>query len=211
MNQQGLQFPTIRDMNSYMVNMPNTVETIKWTLYDILAYGAGGFTSATFFQRAVGSGGITKASTNMVTPGSIPRGQQFAITGIEVQLYSDAADITAAAVAPLQIEEYYEVMTAPAYLELTIGSKPYVIEAPLIKFAPHQRVQIDVATATTTAATNISTGLAQVVGESFDLVPLLLIPNQNFDVRIVFDTAVAITTAARLGVHLNGYLTRNAQ
>lgn len=216
MQQAGLAFPSMFDMNKYMVNLPGQSETIWWPLYDIQAYGTGGFTTATFFQRAVGAGGITKASTNMVTPGTIPRGQQFLITSIEVELYSASADISVAdGVAPIQVEDYYKVMTAAAYLELTIGSKPYVTEGPLIRFAPRQRIKADMAVAandtTANTATTVSNGLAQVCGETYDIVPLVLVPNQNFDIRISFDAAQTITTQGRLGVTLNGYLTRNAQ
>lgn len=216
MDMAGLAFPAQRKIQEYMVNLPGTVETIQWQLYDIVTYGTGGFTTQTFFQRAVGQGGITKSSTNMVTPGTIPRGQEFLITSIEVELYSAPADLAVAdGVAPIQVEEYYEVMTAAAHLQLTIGSKPYALAGPLLKFAPKQRIKADISVAandtTANTATTVATGLAQVVGETYDIVPLLLIPNQNFDIQIAFDSAVAVTTAARMGVTLNGYLTRNAQ
>lgn len=216
MQTAGLSFPSMFDMSKYMVNVASIGETIWWPLYDIQAYGTGGITTATYFQRAVGSSGITKASTNMVTPGTIPRGQQFLITSIEVELYSAKADISVATtVAPLQVEDYYAVMTAAAYLELTIGSKAYVTEGPLLRFAPRQRIKADMAVAandtTANTATTVSNGLAQVCGETYDIVPLVLVPNQNFNVQIAFDSAISITTAARLGVTLNGYLTRNAQ
>jgi len=218
--QEGLSYPTGKTIDAFMVNVPGVTETIWKPLYDIQTYPAAGSLSLSFFQRAVGTSGITKAATNMLQAGQIPRGQEFLITGIEVQLLSNEADITtnsasdATAVDPVQAEEYYKVLTN-GFLDLQIGSKSYLDVAPLVKCCPRQYVDFEASItntdSTASTLTSASSGLAQVRGMSFDIVPLLLVANQNFSVTIGFDALETVTTACRLGVTLNGFLRRNAQ
>lgn len=199
-------------LDKYDVNIPGTIETIWQPLYDFQTYETSGATSFTFFQSPVGDSGTTYADTNMESAGMVPRGQNFLITGIEVEFFpAEAALNEIATPANSFINEYYSVMTADAYFELTIGSKPYMRQAPLLSFAPRRRFNADAAVSTTADTVTYGWNMLQVEGDPMDIVPLKLESNQNFNAKIMFDSAVSVNAAGKIGVRLNGYLFRNAQ
>lgn len=207
----GISAPPAALMNRYAVNMPGKVEVIWQPLYHYQQYAAGGALTFTFFQNPIGQGGNTLSDTNMVSAGQIPKGQKFVITAIQVELYPVAADIYDA--TPDQdrfLRDYYNVMQSDANLQLLIGSKPYLQQAPLMKFPQAQRVNASTSIATG-GATIEGMSFAQGGGQPFNIVPLTLTSNQNFSVTINFDAVVAISTAAKFGVTLQGFLFRNAQ
>ena len=55
-------------------------------------------------------------------------------------------------------------------------------------------------------------GYAQAAGPVFELnPPILLVPNQNFNITINWPTAIALTVAGSCTCNLSGLLYRNSQ
>jgi hypothetical protein len=146
----------------------------------------------------------------MRSAGQIPKGQQFVITSVQVELFLDGDDIQDAGDPDQYLRDYHNVMTGSANLQLEIGSKDYLQQGPLNKFPPEQNVDASIALGTGNAALEGSS-YAVGGGNTFNIVPVTLTSNQNFSVTINFDTAIAINADARFGVTLNGYKFRNAQ
>lgn len=205
----GLTSPQLRELLQFRVNIPDAVEVLYEPLYNYLDYPAAGQREFIFFKQQIGVDGATLASTNMDAAGQMPKGRRFLVTGMEVDLLLDPTDFDDN-VVPAYIVDYYAIMTARAYLQFTIGSKPYMRQAPLIKFPPSQKIGGYISA--NVAAGTFGAGYAVGDGKPMDIVDVVLESNQNFDVGIVFDDLVPITaTPARLGMTLRGYLFRNAQ
>src|SRR3972149_3492690 len=101
------------------------LEIIDWWLYDTLAITAGGAaTMFTFFQQAVGSGGVTLETTNMEIPGQLPSGYQMVAQKIIVEPLPVGA-LTALAT----VTDVYNVTHAGRAI-FNIGNRPYM-QAPI--------------------------------------------------------------------------------
>jgi hypothetical protein len=207
---KGIPAPSSSILQKYGVNLPGKVEVIWEPLYHYVTYPAAGAQIFTFFQNPLGQGGNTLSDTNMRSAGQIPKGQQFVITSVQVELFLDGDDIQDAGDPDQYLRDYHNVMTGSANLQLEIGSKDYLQQGPLNKFPPVQNVDASIALGTGNAALEGSS-YAVGGGNTFNIVPVTLTSNQNFSVTINFDTAIAINADARFGVTLNGYKFRNAQ
>lgn len=206
----------------YSVNRPGW-EAVKQSLFDHQAYAAAGTTQLTFFALPQGQGGKTASDTNMTLAGQIPANQEFLIHSIEVCFYPTTPTVAAQMPAAFGAQSIAQVVN-DAYIfgrsgniNLTIGSKPYLQEAPLGRLP--QKVGFDVSAAAadvTTAGANLQSRIAygKWVGRPYllDPVPLLLVSNQNFSVTLSWPEGVqAITNPARVGVVLDGILYRRSQ
>jgi hypothetical protein len=102
-------------------------------------------------------------------------------------------------------------------LNLTIGSKPYLQEAPLGRFPAKTHFCVDAALAegtTAAAASQSRVSFGYWAGRPYllDKAPLLLPENQNFSLTLAWPEGVqAITSPARVGVILDGILYRRSQ
>lgn len=216
MDQFGI--PSLDELQSYNVNRPGQIEAIKSSLYDFQTYAQAGQTQLQFFQIPKGQSSKTLADTNMTTAGSLPAPQSFLIQAVEIYFFpaGDPAQFgTQAAVE--NINDVYDVAKS-GWLELFIGSKPYLDEAPLLKFPPQCGLTGWAALADASVATvNSSTfqsrlSYASFGGPIYTLVPpILLVPTQNFTVTLNWPTAVALSAAARIGINMPGVLYRNSQ
>ena len=206
---QGLKFPALQQLSRYGVNIPDAKEVIYEPLYDIQTYPTTGQLSFTFFQSQIGVNGKTLSDTNLDSSGQVPKGKNFLVTGIEVNLYPAVTAINPASPDASFLLEVYSLLTARASLTFKIGSKEYHKGAPLMKFPPAQRLAADVAVGT--AAANSTINYASATGQPMDIVPVRLTSNQNFDVKIQFENLIAVAAESRIGVTLRGYLFRNAQ
>lgn len=203
--QRGLQAPSIRRVfRTSRVNVPNMTESIWQPLYDYQTLPAAGATQQSFFQVPIGQGGKTLNDTNMELAGQIPAGQAFQITGIQVELYP-GVDVDAGAATQFADDVYNFYKSGN--LILRIGSKDFIRQGNLMKFAPVNRLSVD--SATGLAAQTIS--YAAAVGREYVTDGLLLESSQNFSVQLNNLAALPSAQNARLGVTLNGFLFRNAQ
>ena len=214
--------PNIADLNQYSVNRSGQAEGIRQCIYDFQAYAAVGQTSLTFFQVPVGQSGKTYADTNMSTPGVLPSPQKFLIQSIELHFFpgvlNSPVEDTATPFPSSQFVNDVAAISNNGFLELNIGSKNYLREAPLGVFPPKAHLVGNAAMATSiagsTAASFNMTSFATLGGRPyFTEPPLLLEPTQNFNVTLNWPTAVALPSgiAGRIGIKLDGILYRLSQ
>lgn len=214
--------PTRAQLSKYSVNRPGW-EAIKQSLYDYQVYAAAGQSQLTFFALPVGQGGKTNSDTNMTLAGQLPKNQEFLIQSIEV-FFSPTTPTVAAqmpaafgAQAIAQIVNDSYIVGRAGNLNLTIGSKPYLQEAPLGRFPQKAAFSVDGALAdVSTAGASFQSRMAfgQWRGRPYllDPAPLLLPENQNFSVSLGWpEGAQAITNPGRIGVILDGILYRRSQ
>ncbi len=207
------------DLAKYRVNRPGQLEVLRQSLYDFQAYAAAGQTSLTFFQVPVGQSSKTKADTNMTLAGQLPAGQQFLIQSMEVYFYPGTVFpggvAGGAAIVDAFVNDVWEVRSGSAFLELNVGSKNYLTEAPLMRFPPKTRLEGFAAqsdSAVAAATTFMRTSYADASGRPYPVDPYLLLEStQNFNVNINWPAVIAITNAGRIGVVLDGLLIRNSQ
>jgi len=208
--------PDLSVLEHYNVNRAKQVEVIWQPKYDYQTYAAAGTTKITFFQSTVGTGGTTLADTNMEASGQVPSPKAQLVTGIQV--FFDAgnavAQATAAATAQENWNDVTDVLLGSAYLNFFVGSKDYLTDAPLAKFAQQFCVGGTADSAYTgTNATPLGTIVDYAVGRGryYAITPVKLPSNQNFNVSLNFPTAIAINTDARIGVILDGFEYRLSQ
>ncbi len=199
----------------YNPNRPDSTEAIWQPFYDYQTYGTAGATSFTFFQVPNGQSSKTYADTNMELAGQFPAPTAFLCTAIMVFFSPGAAaSITGtAAAASANWNDVVNVANA-GYLELTIGSKPYLRDAPIGKFAPNFTINGASSVAIGSGQTTVSqvqTGYARAAGRYYEITPFLIPQSQNFNVKLFFPTAQTVTNAGRIGVILDGFYYRQSQ
>ena len=210
------QIPSLTDLQQYNVNRADAVEAVYGNLYDTLTTAALGQTQLQFFQTPKGQNGKTLADTNMTVAGQLPAPQSFLVMSIELYFVpGDAVSIHGAAAANAYVQDVLSFYTGKAWLELFIGSKAYVDESPLMKFPPRCGLGgfaalSDATTPAAAGATQI--GYAQASGPIYELnPPILLVPNQNFNVTLNWPVAIPLTVAGAVTVNMSGILYRNSQ
>lgn len=210
--------PSLAELSQYNVNRPDQIEVIRQSLYDFQSYAAAGTTELQFFQIPKGQSSKTQADTNMTTAGSLPAPLSFLVQTIEIYFFPAGDPSVLGSDTPQEnINDVYDVAKS-GWLQLFIGSKPYLQEAPLLRFPPANGLTGWAALANGARGTSDSNNkLSQISYASFggpvyQVQPwILLVPTQNFSVTLNWPTAVAVSAAARIGVVLNGLLYRNSQ
>jgi hypothetical protein len=206
--------PTLESLDKYNVNRAGQVEGIRQSLYDFQAYAQGGQTSLTFFQIPMGQSSKTLADTNMEVAGSLPAPKRFLIESIEVHFYPGNPVSQTGAVVSENWNDVYDVSKS-GWLNLYIGSKSYLTEAPLGRFPQSTGVAgtSAIADSTTPAASRVTVvDYARFGGYPYLMQPpILLVPTQNFNVSLNWPSAVPISIAGRIGVVMKGILYRNSQ
>lgn len=208
--------PSLDQLAQYNVNRADQVEGIRSSLYDSLTYAQAGQTQLSFYQQPKGQGGKTYADTNMTAAGALASPQSFLIETIQLYFFPTAAPGTfGAQITPTFTNDVYNFYKKGGWLELYIGSKAYLDEAPLMKFPPRGGLggfttasdQTTIAAASQTLVNYASAG-----GPVYELdPPILLVPTQNFVVTLNWPTAVAISAAATVVCQMGGVLYRNSQ
>ncbi len=236
--------PSLTEALNYSVNRKNDVEGVRQSLYDFLLYPTAGQTQLTFFANPIGqpgssSPGLTTASaktladTNMEAAGQLPAPKMFLLESIEI-VFQPGSVSTAATFTP-QVAHY--AAAAPAatdsatktggaindisavygagYGNLFIGSKTYLTEAPIGRFPPKTRLEMDAAIASNNATTQtIEMATIKAGGRPYYVEPAILLPStQNFNFTLNWPVAVATPSGfnGRIGAIFDGYLYRNSQ
>lgn len=227
-NAVSLPIPNRSQLDAFNVNRDGW-EAITNTLYDSTAYAAAGQTTLAFFSTPVGQGtgfgggAKTYSDTNMTLAGQLPANQEFLIQSLEILF--DPTTPTVAAAMPASLDaaaNAAQVIINDAYifwragnLTLTIGSKPYCQEGPLMKFPPKAWFEVHAALASSTTADTkaLKTGFATSRGRPYLLkAPLRLVSSQNFGVTLNWPEGLqAISNPARVTVSLDGVLYRRSQ
>lgn len=206
--------PTLQELDKFNVNRAGQVEGIRQSLYDFQTYAQAGQTGLTFYQVPIGQSGKTKADTNMEVAGSLPAPKRFLVESIEVHFYPGNPISATGAIVAENWNDVYDVSKS-GWLDFFIGSKSYLTEAPIGRFAQSTGLQGTgaVTDATTAAASRVTViDYARFGGMPYLMQPpILLVPTQNFNVSLNWPTAVAIAVAARIGIVMKGILYRNSQ
>lgn len=212
--------PTTDMLNpeAYKVNVNGVMEAISQPLYSYQSYPAAGSANPLQFFQSQPIGTITAEDTNMQLAGQLPAPQSFLVQGIGVDYLPGTAAARFGAQSALgQLPDIYAVLRR-GVLILTIGSKNYLQEGPLMQLPPRAHINgvaaaADATTAGAALQTFVSVGFSD--GPVFTPRPLLIPPSQNFSVTLSWPAgAVAIPSAdaaARIGVQLYGTLYRPAQ
>jgi hypothetical protein len=198
--------PNIAALKGYNVNRVGNVEVIWQPLYEYQTYAAAGQSQLTFFQNTVGSVAGGLSTTNVRAAGQFPRPQEFLVTGIQV-VFEVGAAVAGAAAIPTNVQDAFDVANA-GNLELFIGSKSYLNDAPLGVFP--QQFGLSIASDQGTGA--FGTNYARPVGKYYAITPVKIPANQNFNVSLNWPEGVVTTsTVATIGVRLDGFLYRLSQ
>lgn len=224
----GRQGLSPQDLQTYRSYVPNVDDVIWGPLYDYQTYPNAGQQSFRFFVTPTGqgttsapggTGSKTLLDTNMQLSSQLGAGNQFLALGVEVEFWpgslvglQTAAQPTDAQTAQ-QADDVYTVMRN-GYLELNIQNRPYIQDAPLMKFPTQTQLTGWSAVcngANTTAS--IQHGYASNSGLAYNIVPVLITQNQAFVVTVTFPAVIALPSGVdgRFGIRLNGKLIRNAQ
>jgi hypothetical protein len=213
--------PSRTNLAKYNVNRPGW-EAVRQSLYDFTSYAAAGQTTLNFFATPNGQGGKTLSDTNMTLAGQLPAAQEFLVNSIEVLFFPTvpvvAADNPAAfgvAAIANAVNDVYKVMRT-GNLVLTIGSKPYLTEAPLGRFPAKTHFQVDgaVSQGGVVADTAQRVVYSYAAGRPYLLSPadLRLTSSQNFSITLNWPEGLqTITNPGRIGVILDGILYRRSQ
>lgn len=210
------QPPKVGQLAQYNPNRPDAVEGVWQPFYDFQSYAMAGQTQLSFFQVPVGQSGKTLADTNMTNAGMFPNPTALFVTGIMID-FTPLNVVSAIGAAALRVQANANDAAAVArsgWLEFQIGSKVYLTDAPLNKFAPNYNAGIESnisAFGTAAAPAQVDTDYAKWKGRYYAITPFLIPPTQNFSVRLNWPTAVAVTVAARIGVILDGFYYRQSQ
>lgn len=211
----AFQVPSLESLQDYNVNRVGQYEGICASLYDSGTYAIAGQTQMNFFQVPRGQSNKSLEDTNMESAGQLPAGKFFFVTGIEIGIYPniEIASLGAPA-AQEQANDVYD-FAKRGWLNLFIGSKSYLEEAPLNKFPSKNGLIISGAMSdatTAAAALNNRVIYANMGGRPYDLKPgILLTPNQNFSVSLNWATVQAVSATMKIYVNLSGFLYRQSQ
>lgn len=217
---QGLRAPSIQQLERYNVNVEGQPEVTWQPIYDMQVYPLAGVAQMNFFAVPEGQGVPVKTfdDTNMELGGALPVPVNMAVTNVQIYFFPDGAPGRTGAIANTGLNwNDVEAVLQAGNLQLEIGSKEYLVDAPLMKFPPQFRLAGAAALAdSTTAAANAGSQIdySTAAGMIYTLVPLRLISQQNFSVRLRWQNGVVATPStadARIGVQLGGFNYRLAQ
>lgn len=208
--------PSMSQLQSYNVNRAGQPEVIWQPLYDYQAYPMGGATQFTFFQTPQGQGGTTLGDTNMQSPGMLPRPQEFLVTGIQVY-FKPGNPVARAGLATATVQENWndvnDILFGESWLQLFIGSKPYLQDGPVGKFVSQFGIQGAgwLYGSTTVDVNKAFIDYAKHSGRYYSITPVKIPANQNFNVQLNFPTAIGASVAGTIGIILDGFLYRLSQ
>lgn len=195
-------------------------EAVDQPLYHLQSYGTAGATSFTFFQTAVGSATNGLADTNMDIAGSLSAGKRFAVFAVGICLIGSAPMVFNAAVTTSALNDIKNVLEGVGSFTFTVLNKQYLQLAPLATLsagfgvnvggAAYQRTQSSGADGNGYIAYG-NNGVPLPAARYQLRVPIPIPAQVTFSAVCAFPTAISISTASRLGVHLWGIQIRAKQ
>jgi hypothetical protein len=205
----------LSDLVFYNPNRPDSTEAIWQPFYDYQSYGTAGATSMTFFQVPNGQSSKTYADTNMELAGQFPAPTAFLCTAIMVAFFpgGNPSNVGTATAASTYWNDAVSIANS-GYLELTIGSKPYLRDAPIGKFPPNFTVNGVAGVGVASGATTIiqtQTAFARGAGRYYEITPFLIPQSQNFNIKLIWPTAQTVNVTGRIGVIMDGFYYRQSQ
>jgi len=206
--------PDVSALQQFNPNRPGALEVIWQPAYDYQTYAQAGQTQLLFFQIPQGQSSKTLADTNMVLAGQFPAPTGQFVTAVQVPFFPlNTVSQAASAVGRAQTNISDTVLVSNSgYLQMTIGSKPYLTDAPVGKFPPNFGIDFFSAMAGSTTAGNVEdVNYARAKGRYAEITPFFIPQTQNFSVALFWPAAVPITVAGRIGVILDGFYYRQSQ
>lgn len=211
----------LAQQNQFSPVRPGEWEAVNEPLYDFQTYANAGTTQAyRFFTTPVGQSSKSYADTNMELAGQLSAGVAFEVRAIEIAVLpsinpSAAATVptTTAAVANF-VNDVWKLFSANAWLQFNILSKPYLRVGRLGNFPFTKRLDGFAAYSDTSnagATQQNKVAYAAFGGAQFQVTPVKLFPNMNFDITLNFPSTTAISADAVVGVILRGIKTRLSQ
>lgn len=214
---------SLSDLQQYNPNLPNAIEAIWQPFYDSTVAGATnypttGVTQLVFFQTPNGSSSKTLQDTNMSLNGQFPAPTAFLCTAIQLLIMpawsltvGGSSKTAAAATVNTNINDL-TLIADSGYVQLQIGSKVYLTDAPVGKFPPNFSIGgLQAMAGTYAAGTQITTDFARTIGRYYEITPLLIPMNQNFILTMFWPTLVPVVNAARIMAILDGFFYRQSQ
>jgi hypothetical protein len=223
----GLTQTTAAALQAHMARIPGTQDEIYAPLYDSIVYPAAGSTQLNLFTLPIGqgvtsapggAGAKTQNDTNLTNAGLLALGNQFYMTGIELQFFpgnNPGFGATADAQLGRNWNDTYAVGKS-GWLNFVIQNRTYILDGPLLNFPPVARlagVGSVTSTLTAGAATAGEIDYASFAGLPYNLVPVFIESNQSFQLSLNWVAVVPTpsTVAARIFCRLRGRLIRAAQ
>jgi hypothetical protein len=227
MNGQGYPRITRQDLSQHVVSDPSRQDEIWSPLYDSAAYVSASTVTLNFFSQQIGQGttsapgatGVkTEADTNLNSSGTLPLGNRFYCTGLEVVMYpgvSPGRGGVADATAGNFVNDVY-VLGKSGVLRFRIQNRDYIFDTPLQIFPPTSGLQgfAGLSTNLTTgAATYSEVAYARWGGMPYNIVPVYIESTQGFTCQMTWPAAITLPSATnpRLQVRLRGRLIRDVQ
>ncbi len=205
----------LSDLAAYNPNRADSTEAIWQPFYDFQTYATTGATSQAFFQVPNGQSSKTYADTNMESAGQFPAPTAFLCTAVMIAYFPGALPSIAGTTNAASTAWNDVVNVANSgYMEMKIGSKIYLRDAPIGKFAPNFTINGSAAIGLASAVTTIvqtQTAFARAAGRYYEISPFLIPQNQNFNVTLYWPTAQTVGVAGRIGVILDGFYYRQSQ
>lgn len=218
--------PTISQLKEYAVSKPDQVEVTRQSLYDFQTYAAAGQPILTFFQNPIGQAGKTREDTNLEQGGQLPAGKNFIVTSIECYFFPGVDPMTevtgvAGALTPTNFSNDVYTVAKSGFLDFFILSKSYLTEAPIGRFPPKTRLDVESSIAldvkqavAADAESQLVMDYATFAGRPYFIEPnITLVSNQNFNVTLNWPTLAPLPSGVngRIGIMLDGYLYRWSQ
>jgi hypothetical protein len=203
----------VSSLAQYNPNRAGSLEAIWQPFYDFQTYPTTGQTQLLFFQVPNGQGGKNLAQTNMTNAGLFPAPTMFLCTGVQVVFVPGASTSQIGTAAARALNNVIDVVAVAnsGYLEFSIGSKTYLRDAPIGKFAPNYTVQVfgNINGAGNTGSADVQ--FARAAGRYYDITPFVIPQTQNFAVTLNWPTVQTVVTAGTIGVILDGFYYRQSQ
>ncbi len=204
-----------KDFMSFLTKVPTLLDARRHVLRSEKTYPTGGQTKLTFFDQGTGAATNQEGDTNLQQASQLSGQEIFVVLDVRMLAIPAQADYdTAAAGTPVAFGQWTEVMMRNCWIDFKIGRKKYIDTiGPLALFSPgFGPVPVFVSSATVTR--NIawpSFGTPDTKSLWLMDPPITIVAGENIEAAAFWRTALAVTTAGKLGMYLNGYLIGPAQ
>jgi hypothetical protein len=204
-----------QDFMSFLTKVPTLLDARRHVLRSEKVYPTGGQTKLTFFDQGIGAATQQEGDTNMQIASMLAGQEIFVALDLRMLALPARADYdTAAAGTPIAFGDWTEVMMRNCWLDFKIGRKKYLDTiGPLAMFSPGFG-PVPVAVSLATVTRNIawpSFGTPDTKSLFLLDPPITIVAGENIEAAALWKTALAVTTAGKLGMYLNGYLIGPAQ
>lgn len=204
-------------LQQYNPNRPGALEAIWQPFYDFQAIPTG-TTQLLFFQVPYGQSAKTYQDTNMTNAGMFPAPTMFLCVGVQVVFMAGVTVSQSGASGTRALNQWVDTVAVnnSGWLEFLIGSKTYLRDAPLGKFAPNFSIAgaaaVSFVDSDLAAGGQVDAQFARAVGRYYEVTPFLIPQTQNFSVSLNYAGAgVTLTATGRIGLILDGFYYRQSQ